>query len=37
MHPRGIFELRNLGKDEMRSAEGEDFASRMQAIHEQVK
>lgn len=37
MHPRGISELRNLGKEEMRSAEGEDFASRMQSIHEQVK
>ena len=37
MHPRGISELRNLGKEEIRSAEGEDFASRMQAIHEQVK
>jgi len=37
MHPRGVSELRNLGKDEMRSAEGEDFASEMQAIHEQVK
>jgi len=34
MHPRGVSELRNLG---MRSAEGEDFASKMQAIHEQVK
>lgn len=37
MHPRGVSKLRNLGKDEMRSAEGEDFASEMQAIHEQVK
>ena len=37
MHPRGISELRNLGKEEMRSAEGEYFASRMQSIHEQVK
>ena len=37
MHPRGISELRNLGKEEMRSAEGEDFASRMHVIHEQVK
>jgi len=37
MHPRGLVELRNLGKEEMRSAEGEDFASEMQAIHEQVK
>ena len=37
MHPRGVSELRNLGKEEMRSAEGEYFASEMQAIHEQVK
>ena len=37
MHPRGVSKLRNLGKEEMRSAEGEDFASEMQAIHEQVK
>ena len=37
MHPRGISELRNLGKEEIRSKEGEDFASKMQAIHEQVK
>ena len=26
MHPRGVAELRNLGKEEMRSVEGEDFA-----------
>lgn len=37
MHPRGVSELRNLGKDEVRSAKGEDFASKMQAIHEQLK
>ena len=37
MHPRGVSELRNLGKAEMRSAEGEEFASEIQAIHEQVK
>ena len=36
MHPRGVSELRNLGKTEMRSAEGEEFASEIQAIHEQV-
>ena len=36
MHPRGVYELRNLGKAELRSAKGEDFASKMQAIHEQV-
>lgn len=37
MHPRGISKLRILGKEEMGSVEGEDFASEMQAIHEQVK
>jgi hypothetical protein len=26
MHPRGIYELRNLGKQEIISVEGEDFA-----------
>jgi len=29
MHPRGVSKLRNLGKVEMRSAEGEDFSSEM--------
>lgn len=33
----GVFELRDLGKAEMRSANGEDFSSEIQAIHEQVK
>ena len=37
MHPRGVSELRNLRKDEMRSAKGEYFSSEMQSIHEQVK
>ena len=37
MHPRGVCELRNLGKVDLRSAKGEDFASERQAIHEQVK
>ena len=37
MHPRGVFELRDLGKAEMRSVEGEDFSSEIQAIHEHVK
>ena len=37
MHPRGISELRNLGKAELRSADGEEFSSEIQAIHEQVK
>jgi hypothetical protein len=37
MNPRGIFELRNLGKEEMRSAYEKFFAKDMQRIHEQVK
>ena len=37
MHPRGVYELRNLGREELRSAKGEDFSSEMKAIHEQVK
>ena len=37
MHPKGISELRNLGRAEMRSVDGEEFASKIQAIHEKVK
>ena len=37
MHPRGVYELRNLGKAEIRSVKGEDFASKIQAIHDQAK
>ena len=37
MHPRGVLELRDLGKAEIRSAKGEDFASEIQVMHEQVK
>jgi hypothetical protein len=37
IHPRGVYELRNLGKAKLRSDKGEDFASEMQAIHAQVK
>ena len=37
LHPRGISELRNLGRAELRSADGEEFPSKMKAIHEQVK
>lgn len=37
MHPRGVFELRNLGKQELRSVNGEDFAVRMQELQERVK
>jgi len=37
MHPRGIHELRDLGKLERRSADGEDFAEAMSELHEWVK
>jgi len=37
MHPRGVFELNNLGKREMRSVDGEDFAVNMQRLQERVK
>jgi len=37
MHPRGIYELRDLGKAERRSADGEDFATTMHEVHEHVK
>jgi len=37
MHPRGVHELRDLGKLEKRSADGEDFAQAMKNLHEQVK
>lgn len=37
MHPRGIHELRDLGKLERRSANGEDFAEAMSELHEKVK
>jgi hypothetical protein len=36
MHPRGVYELRDLGKVE-RSVEGEDFATTIQELHEHVK
>ena len=37
MHPRGVYELRNLGKKELRSVDGEDFAVSMQELQERVK
>jgi hypothetical protein len=37
MHPRGVYELRNLGKQELRSVDGEDFAVSMQELQESVK
>jgi hypothetical protein len=32
-----FYELRDLGKEEMRSVDAEDFATTMQMLHEQVK
>ena len=37
MNPRGLYELRNLGGQERRSAYGENFASNMHGIQEDVK
>ena len=34
MHPRGVHELRDLGLQERRSADGEDFANAMRDLHE---
>ena len=37
IHPRGVYELRNLGKQEGRSVDGEYFATNMQELQERVK
>ena len=37
MHPRGIYELGDLGRAERRSAYGEYFSTTMHEVHEQVK
>ena len=37
MHPRGVYELRDLGKHERISAEGEDFAISMHELQENIK
>ena len=37
MHPRGVYELRDLGKQEKRSAEGEYFAVSMHELQENIK
>jgi len=37
MCPRGVCELRDLGKVEQRSVGGEDFASAMSELHEEIK
>lgn len=37
MHPRGISKLRNLGKKQFRSVDGEAFVANMQEIQDRVK
>ena len=37
MHSRGVYELRNLGGQDRRSVDGEDFASSMHEVQENVK
>ena len=37
MHIRGVYELRDLGQLEKRSADGEEFATRIRELQEQVK
>ena len=37
MHPRGVCELHDLGQLEKRSADGEEFATRISELQEQVK
>ena len=37
MHPRGVYELRDFGKQETRSAKAEEFAERIQKLQEDVK
>ena len=37
MNPRGVYELRNLGKQETRSAKDEQFTEQMQRLQEDVK
>lgn len=32
MNPRGVYELRNLGKQEIRSEKAEEFAEQMQKL-----
>ena len=37
MHLRGVYKLRYLGGQDRRSADGEDFASSMHELQENVK
>ena len=36
MHPRGVYELRDLSKQETRSAKAEEFAEQIQKLQEDV-
>ena len=37
MHPRGVYELRYLSKQETRSAKAEEFLEQIQKLQEDVK
>jgi hypothetical protein len=37
MHPRGVFELRDVEQTEFRSASAEDFVEAMKELHNRVK
>ena len=37
MHPRGVYELRDLGPAKNRSADGEDFSIAMKELHSQLR
>ena len=37
MNPRGVYELRNLGEHETRSAKAKEYAEQMQRLQEDVK
>ena len=37
MHPRGVYELRDLGQLEKRSVDGEDFVARISGLKEEVR
>lgn len=37
MNPRGVYDLRNLGKQETRSAKAEEFAEQMQRLQEDLE
>jgi hypothetical protein len=37
MQPRGVSELKDLEKNEFRSASTEDFAAEMQELHSEIR